>query len=287
LLVPIAVALLAMQQFQIPPAPRGYGTEAADVVVDRAGVLSAETVARLNRIALDVHRKAGGEMAFVTLPDLGGRDVGDVALQIGRTWGLGANAPIGDRRRNAAVVVLIVPKETSADGRGYISITTARGAEGFITDARAGDIRRAAIPLLQRRDYDSAMLEIGRRVAERFAEEFQFTLDTALLPPVATPAVPPPERGFPPFLALVLFLMIFLALTGAANRRVRRGRPRGNGLLTLLWLLSASQPRRRSGWSRGGWGGGGFGGGSFGGGGGFGGFGGGGGFSGGGSSGSW
>ena len=282
MLRPLAVALLATQQFQIPPPPRGYGTTTADVVVDRGSVLSPEAIARLNQIAFDVHQKSGGEMAIVTLPDLGGRDVADAALQIGRAWGVGANAQIGDRRRNAGVVILVVPKETSSDGRGHVRIETARGVEGFITDALAGDITREVIPYFQRRDYDGSLLHIARRVAERFASEFQFELDTSLAPREAPPRVPSSSGGFPPFLALIVFLIIFFALTSAARRGRYRG---GSGCLQLLWIMAASQPRgRRSGWSGGG---GGFGGGSFGGGGGFGGFGGGGGFSGGGSSGSW
>ena len=75
--------------------------------------------------------------------------MGDVALRIGREWGVGAKADVGDRARNAGVVVLLVPRETSGDGRGYISIQVGQGAEGFITDGMAGDIRREATPLLQ------------------------------------------------------------------------------------------------------------------------------------------
>jgi len=74
-----------------------------------AGVLSPATVDQINRIALDVKNKSGGEIAVVTMRDLGGRDVGDVALQIGRAWGIGANSKIGDQTRNAGVVVLGYP----------------------------------------------------------------------------------------------------------------------------------------------------------------------------------
>ena len=272
------------QQIQVPAPPRGYGTSSAEVVVDAANVLDPATIAQLNRIAFDVHQKAGGEMAIVTLPDLRGRDVADIALQIGRQWGVGANAAIGSSKRNAGVVILVVPKETSSDGRGYVRIETGRGTEGFITDGQAGDIRREATPYFQRRDYDGALLLIARRVAERFASEFGFSLDTSVVPPEAPPSEPVTgpggSSGIPPFFAFVVFIIILFALVSAAGRR----RPGCGGCLSLLWLMQAAGGRRGGGW---GGGGGGFGGGSFGGGGGFGGFGGGGGFSGGGSSGSW
>ena len=276
--VPI-LALGAQRGTEIPPAPRGYAATAADVVVDAASVLSPGTVDLINRIALDVKKKSGGEMAVVTMRDVGDRDVGDVALQIGRAWGIGANSGIGDRTRNAAVVVLVVPKETSSDGRGHISIQTARGVEGFITDAIAGDIRREATPYFQSRDYDGALRLITERVAQRFAGEFGFAVDTSLVP--AEQFRPgSAQDGGAPLALLVVVLVLFLVLTSVASRGSRRGC--SGGCWPLFWALASNSGR-----SRGGWSGGGFGGGSFGGGGGFGGFGGGGGFSGGGSSGSW
>ena len=291
LALPFLLGMAALQgasQVELPPPPRGFGTTAADVVVDQAGVLSQGAIDQINQIAFFVHERSGGEIAVVTLRDLKGRAESEIALQIGRQWGIGSNAAIGNQARNAGVVILAVPKETSSDGRGHIRVEVGRGAEGFITDAEAGDIWREAIPQLQQRDYDGALLLITRRVAERYATEFQFSLDSAPLP--AAPRSPAPVRGngggspgFPPVLALVFFLIIFFVLAQAA-RRGRSGRGGGcNGCLTLLWAMQASSPRGRGGWG----GGGGFGGGSFGGGGGFGGFGGGGGFSGGGSGGSW
>ena len=116
---------------QLPQPPAGYGPSGADVVVDAAGVLSPATIARINSLAWELRQKTGGELAVVTLPDLGGRDPAEVALRIGREWGVGASAPIGSRVRNAGVVVLVVPKETSADGRGHVRIEVGRGAEGF------------------------------------------------------------------------------------------------------------------------------------------------------------
>ena len=103
-------ALLAL--FQPPlPAPRGF-------VNDFAEVIPAEREARVERIARDVRAKSRGEIAVVTLSDLAGRPVEETALRLLREWGVGARADIGDRARNAGAVVLVVPKETNADGRG-------------------------------------------------------------------------------------------------------------------------------------------------------------------------
>jgi uncharacterized protein len=273
-LIASAVSLPAIAQqsqpVQLPP-PRG-------LVNDFASVLPASSAARIERIAQDVRDKSGGEIAVVTLPDIAGRDVGDEALRVGREWKVGQNAKIGDRQRNAGVVILLVPKETSSDGQGHISIQTGQGTEGFITDAQAGDIRREATPYLQQREYGQALELITQRVAQRFAGEFGFTLDTTLA------AAPPPETyrprrrsgGINPILLLVGFFVVLSILNSMGRRR------RGCGGCIPIFLPYGGFGG--GGGGGGGWGGGGFGGGS---GGGFGGFGGGGGFSGGGSSGSW
>ena len=259
-----AGALGAQQGPAIPP-PRG-------MVNDFASVIPADRAARIERIATYVREKSKGEITVVTLPDIGGRDVGETALRIGREWKVGANSAIGDAARNAGTVILLVPKETSADGKGHISITTGQGTEGFITDGIAGDIRREATPLLAQRDYGRGLELITLRVAERYAANFGFALDSLGPAPVSEQVRRPTrsrQSGFPPWMFLVLFVVVMALLRG-------RGGGGGSG---CLWFALGSAL------NSGGSGGGGFGGG--GGGGGFGGFGGGGGFSGGGSSGSF
>lgn len=280
----LASFVLATQDVQLPAPPRGFAPDQADMVVDDAHVLSSSSIARINRIIFDVKRQSGGEIVVVTLPDLGNRDVGDVALRIGREWKVGAAANIGDRSRNAGVVILVVPKETSSDGRGHISLQTGQGAEGFITDATTGDIRREAIPYFQQQDYSTALELITLRVAQRYEKEFGFALDTSVVPREMARPIGGSSRGISPQALFIAFIVIFFVLSALARASGGRG---NNGCLTALFIAdSLSNSRRRGG----GWGGGGFGGGSWGGGGGgggFGGFGGGGGFSGGGSSGSW
>ena len=85
----LATAALLQSGPQIPP-PRG-------LVNDFAGVIPAETATRLGLIAQDVRDKTKGEIAIVTLADLGGRDKADVAREIGREWKVGNLAAIGDR----------------------------------------------------------------------------------------------------------------------------------------------------------------------------------------------
>lgn len=270
----------AQQQPVIPP-PVG-------LVNDFAHVLDSGSIERMTRIAEDVRTKSRGEIAIVTLPDLGNRDVADVALDIGRTWKVGKIGNPGDATRNAGAVILLVPKETNSEGHGRCFVLTGQGTEGFITDATAAEICREATPSFASKDYSTGLELVTLRTAQRFATEFNFTLDSTLapLPPLPVEISRSSGRGFPPQLFFIIFVVIVMIVQSFARRRSGGGRNGcgggGGGGGVLPWILLSAL---NSGGSRGGgWGGGGFGGG---GGGGFGGFGGGGGFSGGGGGSSW
>ena len=238
-------ALLLVAQIQVPP-PRGY-------VNDFAAALDSAPVAHMEAVIAEVRAKTRGEIAVVTLDDIDDRPAADVALEIGRRWGVGAKGEAGDPAKNLGVVVLLVPQKNHRPGTGQIFIATGRGAEGFLTDARVGRMRDAMAPYLAREEYGAGLAYGVDLIAQAFAQEFGATLDAA--PPGSRPA----ERdvSFPSRATLfwLIFAVVFV-LAQLARRRGRSGR--------RIW------------WAGGGWGGGG-------GGGGFGGFGGGGGFSGGGA----
>jgi len=269
----ISFLLLLLQSIQVP-APTG-------MVNDFANVIPAEQQSRMERLAASVRGASAGEIAVVTLPTIEGRDVGQVALEIGRAWGVGAQGSAGDPARNAGVVLLIAIEDRA------VSVQVGRGAEGFLNDARAGDIRREATPLLREGRYGDALELMEYRVAEAFAAEFAFSLDSALVAPVAS------ERrgtrdgmGSTLFNVAIMFIFIVLIMSRMGGGGGRGGRGgRGGGPLIIPPFTIGRGGRGHGGGFGGGFGGGGFGG--FGGGGGFGGFGGGGGFSGGGSSGGW
>src|ERR1700682_660524 len=214
-----AASLLLLQGLQIP-APMG-------VVNDFADVIRPDAEARIERIAEDVRSKSRGEIAVVTLPDIGTRDGQEIATQIGRQWRVGKIGDPGDPTRNAGAVILLVPKETSKDGRGHCFIATGRGAEGFITDADAGDVCREATPAFRAQDYSTGLELVTLRTAERFATEFNFSLDTGLVAPtIAEPTAATPSRGspggIPPFVIFIIFLVVLFVLSSIGRRR-RRG----------------------------------------------------------------
>ena len=238
--VMIRAAVFALLQAVQIPAPTG-------LVNDFAHALQPATAARIEAIAADVRNKSRGEITVVTLPDIGTNAVEDVALQIGRQWKVGKIGNPGDPTRNAGAVILLVPKETSSDGRGHCYIATGRGAEGFITDGDAGDICREATPAFRARDYDTGIELVTLRTAQRFANEFHFTLDTAVSaePVLDNGGDARPTRGgsFPPQL---IFVAIFLVM-GILSRIGSRGRRRsGCGGCLPIFIPTGG---------RGGWGG--------------------------------
>ena len=265
----LPAALVAQLQPGAPlPAPVGY-------VNDFAGVLRPETRARLEDLAQRVNAATRGDMVVVTIPDLGGRPVEEVSLRLGREWKIGADAAVGDAARNAGVVILVVPKETSSDGRGYCRIETGQGTEGFITDATSGSICRSVTPQFIAQDYDGAIAQLATVVAERYAAEFGVGLDGA--PRTTRPQGSPRGGGggLPFWAVLLLFIVLPMILSRGRGRR---------GCVGCI-PIPIGGPSFGGGFGHGGWSsGGGFGGG---GGGGFGGFGGGGGFSGGGGGSNW
>ena len=252
------------------PAPVGY-------VNDFAHVLTPEAAARIDDLAKRVNAATRGDMVVVTLPSLGGRPVEEVSLRLGREWKVGADAAIGDQARNAGVVILLVPKETSDDGRGYCRIEVGQGTEGFITDAISGAICREQTPRFRAQDYSGALERIALDVAGRYAANFGVALEGVPLPQVRRREVQP--QGIPPFLIVLALVMLFSVLSSFGGRR--------RGCMGCIPIPIPGPPS--GGWHGGGFSsGGGFGGfGGGGGGGGFGGFGGGGGFSGGGGGSNW
>ena len=204
----------------------------------------------------------GAEVVAVTLPTIGERDEAEVALAIGRRWGVGAKADPGDPRRNAGLVLLLVPRQNHQPGTGHIRIEVGQGLEGIVTDASALGIQDVMRPDLEREEYGSAITKGVQALVSTIARGYGVpdTVLTAYQLPPERDRSPSSLRSLLPIALFILFLI--LSARGSGGRRRRRNVYWGGGP-----------------WIGGGWGGGGgFGGG----GGGFGGFGGGGGFSGGG-----
>jgi uncharacterized membrane protein YgcG len=245
--------------FVVPPSPAPHG-----FVHDGGPVLSPAGRQALDAHIRDVQRTTGGDVGVAVLRDLAGRAPSDAGLAIYRAWKVGAVDSIGSPYRDLGALLLVVPKELAPDGRGECWITTGLGAEGVLTDARAGSIcRDVVVPHLRRRDHAAALTAGVDAIAETFAEagavadsvqdaDEQAPADTASMgtgdvvsdatrDPAPDPALDeiPEVAGAPPTfsdaaeLPWVLWLAKRFLLVGAAivgvvllAHRARRDRPR-------------------------------------------------------------
>lgn len=270
-LVALQLAVTALAEAQgglerlFPARPAGY-------VTDAAGALDAASVEAMTARIERLRNATGAEIAVVTLPTIGDYAAVDVAVAIGRAWGVGGKAAVGDQRRNAGLVVLLVPRREDDPDSGQIFIATGQGLEGIVTDAAAGRVRDLMRPELSAGDYGPGLRRGVEALSGLIAREMGVTDSTLTAGGQAIKRGAALSPGM-----IILLLIVILVLVGimasaarsAARYGPRRGRrgPRGPDIFM-------GGPGFGGGF-------GGFGGGM--GGGGFGGFGGGGGFSGGGA----
>lgn len=159
-----------------PAQPTSFTTDSAHVVTPATQTL-------LNAIGSAVQQQLGGDIAVVTLPDIGQYPPNEVAMQIGRTWKVGGRGAPGSEQRNLGVVVLLVPRTPAHKGECFVA--PGMGAEGFITDNTAAELCRAHLEELKAGNYDAALLGITQSVEQ--------LIDTHVHPP---PPPPPTDWVF-------------------------------------------------------------------------------------------
>ncbi len=226
-LVPVLAPEAGHAQGVQVPAPTG-------MVNDFANVIPAEQETQITRIVEEVRAKSGGEIAVVTMPTLQGRTVDELALEIGRQWGVGRRGDPGDPTRNTGMVVLVIPRESSDDGRGHLKIETGTGTTTFVTAAEAGRVAdRYMIPAFREQDYGTGILMGVVALAQMYAEQFDFEL-TGDVP--ALPQQPADPRGGGGASGIIFFVivMIFLILSRLGRGGGGRG---GRGGGSAWWLL--------------------------------------------------
>jgi uncharacterized protein len=275
-ILPLAVFQPAGGQVD-PALARLFPAQPAGYVTDVAEVLAAASESRIAARAERLREVTGAELAVVVLPTIGDRAAVDVAVAIGRAWGVGANARIGDQRRNAGLVILLVPRRADDPNSGQIFIATGNGLEGIVTDLHAGRVRDLMRPYFQRGDYAGGLETGVAALASHIAQGMG--VSDSLLDAGAQPLNRRSTGARPGLIVAVIVLIILLAVLSKASRRGPPSGPRGrgrrrSGFDPLPWIFLGGLGGRSSGGGFGGFGGGG---------GGFGGFGGGGGFSGGGA----
>ncbi len=130
----------------------GYSSQGADIpqsegfINDFTETLSVEEHQELETLVQDYYRKTGIQIGLALEGRLNGKDPFDRAMELSRTWGVGA---AGDKR---GILIYIAQKE-----RKYF-ITTAQKIQADITDGIAGELaRNYLVPELKTDQYYSGV----------------------------------------------------------------------------------------------------------------------------------
>jgi uncharacterized protein len=235
---------------QAPLEPRGY-------VNDYAGVLTSEVAARTERLAGEVDRKTGAQIAVVIVRELGGEPVEEYANNLARRWGIGREDDRG------VLLLLVIGERRSRLEVGY-------GLEPVLPDGRAGSILRSLRPSLQQGNYGEAVLSAVSQVAAIIAEASGVTLEEPGLPRPRPEPPAAPDLAIPWWVVVLGGVVLLLLLSRMGSLMSLGGLPpfggyRGRGGPRHAGWYGGRYRRGGGGWDGGGFGG--FGGGDFGGGG--------------------
>jgi uncharacterized protein len=237
-----------------------------DYVTDLAGIIPADSKARLDALCLELQQKTGAQMAIVTVRSLENESVEQFANEVFQTFG------VGEKKENNGILLLIAPND-----RKYWT-EVGYGLEPIINDARAGDAGRAMVPYFREGNYSRGIEVAARQLADYIAQDKGATLsgETPRHPqPVQQPSNDNVFGGI--FAALFFLFVIGSSLFNFFRWLARSTNGIGGGTYRKRNRYDNSGTWFGGGFGGGGWGG--FGGGGFGGGGdgggGFGGFGGG------------
>jgi uncharacterized protein len=94
-------------------------------VVDKAGLISADTERGLSLTLQELEQETTDQVVVVTVPDLAGEAIESLGLRLGRGWG------IGQKDVNNGVLLIVAPNDRK------VRIEVGYGLEGLLTDDRA------------------------------------------------------------------------------------------------------------------------------------------------------
>lgn len=130
-------------------------------VNDFANVLSAEDENEILSKAVTLNNKTTAQVVVVTVDNLGGYEIADYALKIGRDWG------VGSKESNNGVVILL-----SLDER-EIYISVGYGLEGALPDSKTGRIiDRYGLSYLKQDDFSKGITAITTAVINEIYIEY-------------------------------------------------------------------------------------------------------------------
>ena len=130
-------------------------------VQDYENILTQPQKDSLNSIIFSINKKSSIEMTIVILNDLQGDDISDVAVQIGRKWG------VGQKTLNNGIIYIISP----ANRKAFIS--PGYGLEGDLPDITCKEISDEAVPFFKNQDWYGGIKTVLLKIQEQLDPAFQ------------------------------------------------------------------------------------------------------------------
>lgn len=227
-----------------PPSP-------AQLVNDYTSTLTQDQKQSLERKLVSLDDSTYTQIVVVIVSSLGGQDVADAAIELGRKWG------VGNKKNNSGVVLLISIEDRK------LNISPGYGLEGALTDAESNDIIQDIItPNFKANNYYRGIDEGTNAILQAVRGEFNT--------PHASKSI---GKGGGKLIFIIIVIIVVLMLRSGGGGGGGMMSRRGSGFwgpFILGNMLGGSGRGGGGGWgggSSGGGGFGGFGGGSFGGGG--------------------
>lgn len=223
------------------------------LVNDYIGLLTPDQRTALEKKLVAYDDSTSTQIAIVTVGDIGGNDLGEFAIELGRKWGVG-----GKENNNGVVLAVLIDEKRN---KRNVFIATGYGLEGSIPDYTAKSIiENDILPNFRTKDIyrglDQGVESIMKAAAGKYKAPEGYTKRK--------------KKSLPGWVAVLIIIIIIIAITGSSRggggmiggrggRHIHRTPP-------IFWFPSGGG---RSSWGGGSGGGGfgGFGGGGFGGGG--------------------
>jgi len=152
-------------------------------VVDNAEVFPEEGRAKVAAAIAHLEAQTGGEMMVFTLPTINGMSVEEFGIATASYWKVGKEG-----EDNGVVFILVVD-----DHKNRIEIGD--GWEGFVNDARAGDLLREIVPDLRAEHYVEATIKVVQGI-ERYVTGAPVSGEDGTLSGTVAKAVAPEVRDY-------------------------------------------------------------------------------------------
>lgn len=147
LLLLMFVSLLRAAEYTVDQVPNVHLADGRRFVSNPDGILSPETVNRLDQMLLNMQETNSSEVAVVVLQSIGNTDTALFATELFTRWG------IGKQNDNGLLVLLVLDQQRIIFRTGY-------GLEGLLPDAICKRIQLQYVqPRFKEGNYDQGMLD--------------------------------------------------------------------------------------------------------------------------------